>query len=105
MEISERLKIALEEKEMKPADLSEVTGISKSSISEWLKGKYRPKQDNIFMMAEALNVSPAWLMGKEVPKEWDTNPYDLIQSYIRELISKGQITDSGSIPTPILTPP
>ena len=40
MEISERLKIALEDKQIKPAELSEITGISKSSIRK--KGtKYR----------------------------------------------------------------
>ena len=32
-------------------------------MSEYLTGKYEPKQDKIALIARALNVSPAWLMG------------------------------------------
>lgn len=46
-----------------------MTGISRSSISEWLSGKYEPKQDKIFIIANALNVDEAWLLGLDVPIE------------------------------------
>lgn len=54
---------------LKPAELSRISGISKSSISEYLKGKYEAKQDGVYILSKALNVSEAWLMGADVPME------------------------------------
>lgn len=51
------------------AELSRVSGISKSTLSEWLNGKYEPKQNNIYILSKALNVNPTWLMGLDVQKE------------------------------------
>ena len=67
--ISERIKTALELREMKQADLIKLTGINKGALSSYISGKYEPKQNNIFLMAKALNVSEAWLMGYDVPME------------------------------------
>lgn len=67
--ISERLSYALKLRNMKASELANKTNISKSSISEWLSGKYEPKQDKIFLMAEALNVDEAWLLGLDVAIE------------------------------------
>jgi SOS-response transcriptional repressor LexA len=57
-----RLKNAMESAGMKPTDLHEKTGISKSSISEYLSGRYVPKQHNIYKMAVALRIAPSMLM-------------------------------------------
>ncbi len=62
-----RIEKALMIKGMKQADLCKLTGIPKSSLSLYLKGAYEPKQDKIYKMAEALNVSEMWLMGYDVP--------------------------------------
>lgn len=59
----DRLNKAILEKGIKPAELSRRTGIHKSSITAWLKGDYEAKQDNIFKLSKALDVSEAWLMG------------------------------------------
>ncbi len=67
--IAERLKIALDARGLKQADLVRLTGIGKSSISTYLTGDYEPKQRNIYKMAKALNVSEAWLLGEDVPME------------------------------------
>lgn len=64
---SNRIKEALQAKNMKAIELSKKTGISKSMISEYLHDKYTPKQNNLFLIAKALGVSPAWLMGYDVP--------------------------------------
>ena len=60
-----RLTYLLNKKGLKPADLSRLTGIRASSISDWLTGKYTPKQDKIALIADVLGVSAAWLMGYE----------------------------------------
>ena len=67
--IAERLKNALEIRDISQSELSRKTGIGKSSISTYLTGEYEPKQKNIYKMALALNVNEAWLMGAEVPME------------------------------------
>lgn len=54
---------------MKQADIIEITGINKGSISSYLSGRYKPKQDSIYLLAQALNVSETWLMGLDVPME------------------------------------
>ena len=59
----ERLNSILQNRNLSQADLSKMTGIRSSSISDWLNGKYEPKQDKISIIAEALNVSPVWLIG------------------------------------------
>lgn len=64
---SERLKIALSEKNMKASELSELTGISKSSISDWINGRYEAKQDKIFLIAKALKINESYLLGLDVP--------------------------------------
>lgn len=67
MSFNKRLKQAMELRGFKQVDLVERTGIGKSSISQYLSGDYEAKQDNIFLLAKALDVDPAWLMGKNVP--------------------------------------
>lgn len=67
--IANRIKQALELRNMKQADLVEKTKIGKSSISTYISGAYEPKQRNIYKIAQALNVNEAWLMGYDVPME------------------------------------
>ena len=52
-----------------------MTGIHSSSISNWLNGKYEPKQYKITIIAEALNVSPVWLIGYDEPSTNQTEGY------------------------------
>lgn len=66
---AQRMKKALELRQMKQADLAAKTGIGKSSISTYLSGEYNPKQKNLYKIAKALNVSETWLMGLDVPME------------------------------------
>lgn len=68
-ELIKRLKDLMETREITAAELSRKSGIRASSISDYLKGKYEPKQDKIDKLAEALSVSPAWLMGYDAPME------------------------------------
>lgn len=62
-EIKDRLAEALQIRDMTAAELSRKSGVDKGSISNYLKGKFVPKQNAIGAMATALNVSPAWLLG------------------------------------------
>jgi transcriptional regulator with XRE-family HTH domain len=72
-EIKDRLKKALEERNMTAAELSKRSGIGKGSISKYLSGFVIPKQNAIGDMAKALNVSPAWLLGFDVEMKSQQN--------------------------------
>lgn len=62
---SKRLKQCLKEKNIKQIELSRMSNITASSISDWIKGKYIPKQDKLYKIAECLDVNPHWLIGKD----------------------------------------
>lgn len=65
--IAARLKKAMAAADKKQADLVRETGLDRGSISSYLSGKYEPKQKAIYKLAQALNVSEAWLLGYDVP--------------------------------------
>lgn len=66
---ADRIKKAMNMREMRQSDLAEITHISKGALSSYISGRYTPKQTNIYRIAKALNVSEAWLMGEDVPIE------------------------------------
>ena len=66
---ADRIKMALQIKGVKQADLCRLTKIPKSALSQYISGAYDPKQDRIYLIANALNVSEAWLMGLDVPMD------------------------------------
>ena len=66
---AERIKKALTIKGMKQSDLCRLTKIPKSALSQYISGAFEPKQDRIYLMAQALNVNETWLMGLDVPME------------------------------------
>ena len=68
-ETKDRIKEAMEIREIKQAELVEKTGIDKGQMSSYLSGKYKPKQGNLEKIAKALFVDEAWLMGYDVPME------------------------------------
>ena len=69
----ERLKIAMEARQMTAADISRATNISRAALSHYLRGHYTPKYDSILLLSEALNVSHLWLMGLGTSMEGDSN--------------------------------
>ena len=46
-----------------------MTEIDKSTMSQYVSGKYEPSQLRLELIARALNVNEAWLMGYDVPME------------------------------------
>ena len=65
--IAERIKEAMQIRGLKQSDIVEMTGINKGALSSYLSGRYSPKQNNIYLLAKALDVNEAWLMGADVP--------------------------------------
>lgn len=76
--ISSRIKEALAIRGLKQADLVRMTGIGKSSISTYISGAYDLKQQNTFLIAKAIDVIEAWLMGYDLPMERTYPEYDMV---------------------------
>ena len=64
-----RLRTAMEQAGKRQADLVRETGIDKGAMSNYLKGKYEPKQDVVYKLARVLNVSEMWLWGYDCSRE------------------------------------
>lgn len=58
-----RLTKALMIRNIKPVDLAEKTGISKSKISSYMTGRYKAKQDGVYLLSKALDVDPRLVNG------------------------------------------
>ena len=52
-----RLKSIMKDRKIPQTELAKRTGIRQSSISDWLNDRYEPKQDKVYIIAKALNVS------------------------------------------------
>ena len=68
-EFYDRLHEAMRLRNIKPIELSEKVDIPKSMVSYYLSGKTKPKADRVYDIAKFLDVSEAWLMGYDVPRE------------------------------------
>lgn len=64
-----RIREAMNRVNKKQVDIVRETGIDKGALSSYLKGKYEPKQDVIYKLARALNVSEMWLWGYDCPMQ------------------------------------
>lgn len=69
-----RLRDALEVADMLPVELSQRSGVSQSSISQYLNGSHAPSNVSSGKMADVLKCSPVWLMGFDVPRYEEAPP-------------------------------
>lgn len=102
--ISDRISEALNIKGIKPIELSQMTGINKSQISHYISGYCEPKQDNFYLIANALNVDYGWLMGYDVEKRNITIPIEKTKKdeVIQDIIEICKYQDEETLRT-ILT--
>lgn len=81
-EFASRLKFAMRLRNKKAVDVCNATGLSSALISQYLTGKFEPKNDKAFIIANYLKINPAWLLG------W-------IDDINTELDGKGRIIKNG----------
>ncbi len=67
VELKDRLRQAMELRGLRATDLVDKTGIPKGTISYYVSGKTEPKADRLYIIAQVLDVSEAWLLGYDVP--------------------------------------
>lgn len=96
----QRLNQLMSERNLKQVDilnmslpLQKETGIkmSKSHLSQYVNGKSSPDQHKLYLLAKTLNVSEAWLLGYDVPKEDKKNNIPSIETIYNQLEKPRQI--------------
>lgn len=84
---TKRLNDALSIRNMKPVELATKAGCSKALISQYMNGIYTPKPEKLYILAKALDVNPAWLMGysddMEIGMDELTKKADRYESFSR----------------------
>lgn len=85
-----RIAKALSIRGMRQSDLCEKTKIPKSAISQYISGAFEPKQDRVFLISQALNVDPVWLMGYDVPMEPGSGQGNIKISPTEPQLSEGE---------------
>lgn len=65
MVFNNTLKLLLEKRNLKQAELCRMTGIQTSLMSDYLGGKKSPTIGNAILIADALNISLDTLVGKD----------------------------------------
>ena len=101
-DMKDRLRSALEIREKKAVDLSRDLKIPKSAISQYLSGHRIIKDSKrLFIIAEYLDVSEAWLMGFDVPMERikkDDTQKDIVERNEMSESTKALIDFAKSVP-------
>lgn len=72
-ETARRMKYILDIRGISPAELATMSGVSKSSISQYVNGSHAPSNISAGKMAPFLRVNPLWLMGFDAPMELGEN--------------------------------
>lgn len=76
--VGSRLQEIMAERDIRAVDLHKLVvpfskkygvAISKSQLSQYINDFNEPGQRRLFILAQALDVSEAWLLGFDVPKE------------------------------------
>lgn len=83
-ELKYRLKVAMNKSHIRPIELSDITKIPKSSISQYMSGYSKPNAERVYLISKALNVSEAWLMGFDVPMERVNKQKELSKTELSE---------------------
>lgn len=88
-DFKDRLKQAMDFRNVKAADLCERGNIPKSAMSYYMSGRSEPKSDRLYILAKLLDVSEAWLLGYDVAMDRSTDQKELDElSALNERIKK-----------------
>lgn len=106
-EIKDRLRQAMKKENLHAVDVCRKTGIPKASISQYLSGYAKPNANKIYLLSEALHVTPGWLLGfekdQDEPKEETHSTVISVGKKLEELekrhhYTEQKVADSIGIP-------
>ena len=93
-EFKDRLRQAMEMRDLKQIDLANRGNFDKGQLSSWLSGKYKPKQENTDKLADILGVSEGWLLGYDTPMERG------VQMHLADVIDDPVLLEGKNAPLP-----
>ena len=64
-----RIREAMNDLNITQQELADKSKIGKSSISHYVNGTNEPGNKSAYILAQTLDVNPAWLMGLDAPKK------------------------------------
>ena len=91
---AKRLALAIAEKNITQQTLSDISGVSKASISQYIHGRNIPNSHSARAMSAVLGVTPEWLMGfgdDNIEKHLDPT-YFVINELWKELTTEQRKT-------------
>lgn len=68
MESYDRFEELLKLKGLKATEISKMTGISTSTLTDWKKGRYQPKQEKMQKIAECLDTTAEYILTGDIGK-------------------------------------
>lgn len=68
---NDRIRQLLKHFQINQTEFCKKTGINKSALSNYLSGNRLPRQDQLYKIADAFDISAAWLMGYNVPMSYE----------------------------------
>ena len=89
----ERLKTAMKNKNVSQSELCQLTSIPKSAMSQYVSGKFIPRQDRLMEMARLLGVEPGWLLGYDTDGELSERERELIVAYRLDTEFRGRVDE------------
>lgn len=104
-ETADRIRELMQEKQWKQVDIinnsksfQEKLGVKlgKSALSQYVNGVQAPDQKKLALLALTFNVSEAWLMGYDVPRERDTStttPVGYTETDLRKMAENAKTFD------------
>lgn len=91
IEFSTILKDCRYGRKLKQIELADKTGLNASAISNFESGSRKPSIGNLIKLADALEVTTDYLLGREVISD----SYDLTLKYSKDLIRKDMTLPEG----------
>ena len=88
-----RLKIALSNNNMTSQELSDRSGVSKASISQYINGSHAPSNISSGKMGSVLDVNPLWLMGFDVEMHSELSASFDLSHIEKEIIKSYRTSD------------
>lgn len=97
---SSRLTLLMNERGLKQVDVMKLVkpicakynvNFAKSTLSQYITGKYEPDSEKIIILSEAFNVQPSWLLGYDVERDnvsIEKVSEDEFVNELKELINK-----------------
>jgi transcriptional regulator with XRE-family HTH domain len=104
--VQERLKQIMAEEGLRQADIVDLCKpfsvrygipVTKSDISSYCIGRSEPQQNKMYVLANALHVSEAWLMGYDVKRNQDRSTISEAKEDINLLSKFGALSERDKL--------